>query len=320
MMDGATFIAMLSGVSGFVMIALARATPLILAAIGGLYSERSGIVNIALEGKMLFGALCSVAITYWTGNPWLGCLAGIAGGMLLALLHLVNCQIFKAEHVVSGAAINILSLGLTGFFVFLIFESKSSAQVATLPTFDFSNLSIPIIGTVLDLAFSGMAPLFILGTVVAIVTSWMFRHTPFGLQVRAIGEDPEVAEARGIDIFRTRLICLIISGSLAGLAGAQLAVGNIGFFTEKMSAGRGFIALAAVIFGRWKPLPVFAACLFFGFADAAALRMKLEWQFVPDELAQNIPFILTIVVLFLSKAASGMPFSLGKKIGGENTV
>ena len=313
-MDLVAFVALLKGISGFVMIALARSTPLILAAMGGLFSEKSGVVNIALEGKMLFGALCSVAVTYWTGNPWIGCLAGMAGGILLALLHLLNCQYLNAEHVVSGAAINILSLGLTGFFVFLIFNSKSSVQVATLPSLDFSGVNIPVAGTMLDLLFGGMVPLFILALFVAVFTSWLFKRTPFGLRIRAVGEDYSVAEARGVNVASTRLICLIISGCLAGLAGAQLAVGNIGFFTEKMSAGRGFIALAAVIFGRWKPLPVLAACLFFGFADAAALRLKLQWQFLPDELAQNIPFVLTIIVLFLSKASSGMPVSLGRKM------
>lgn len=282
----------------FVMIALASTTPLLLAAMGGVLSERSGVVNIALEGKMLFGALAAVIVTYWTGNPWFGCVAAAVGGILLAWVHLYACQKLHAEHVVSGAAINILSIGLTGFFVFQVFESKSSAQVATLPVIDF---------------LGGMAPLFLLGLFSAFAIAWMLKQTPFGLRVRAIGEDPDVATARGIDVAKVRFACLTASGILAGLAGAQLAVGDIGFFTEKMSAGRGFIALAAVIFGRWKPLPVMAACLFFGFADAAALRMKLNWQALPDELAQSVPFILTIAVLFISRAASGMPFALGKK-------
>ena len=282
----------------FVIIALASATPLVLAAMGGLLSERSGVVNIALEGKMLFGALAAVIITHWTGNPWLGCCAAAIGGVLLAWVHLYACQFLNAEHVVSGAAINILSIGLTGFIVFLVFESKSSAQVVTLPVIKF---------------LGGIAPLFLLGLISAFAIAWVLQRMPFGLRVRAIGEDPGVATARGINVARVRLICLTVGGVLAGLAGAQLAVGDIGFFTERMSAGRGFIALAAVIFGRWKPLPVLIACLFFGFADAAALRMKLHWQAVPDELAQSIPFLLTIGVLFVSRAASGMPFALGRK-------
>lgn len=312
-MDMAAIVSALEGFSGFVMIALASATPLILAAMGGIFSERSGVVNIALEGKMLFGAMCAVIITFWSGNPWIGCLAAMAGGIALALLHLFNCQYLNAEHVVSGAAINILSLGLTGFLIYQVFESKSSLQVATLPTLDFSTTGIPILGTALNILFTGLAPLFIFAVAVAFFTSWMLKATPFGLRIRAAGEDPGVAESRGVNVAAVRLICLIISGALAGLAGAQLAVGNIGFFTEKMSAGRGFIALAAVIFGRWKPLPVLAACLFFGFADAAALRLKLEWQLVPDELALTIPFVLTLVVLAISRAASGMPQSLGKR-------
>jgi ABC-type uncharacterized transport system permease subunit len=305
-------------ISGFVMIALASSTPLILAAMGGLLSEKSGIVNIALEGKMLFGALMAVAVTFWSGSPWLGCLAAMAAGIILALIHLVNCQFLNADHVVSGAAINIFSLGFTGFLVFQIFGSKSSDQVATLPTLDFGNIDVPILKEFLNLMFTGMSPLFIFALLIVVGIHRLLQKTSLGLRVRSIGESPAVAEARGVDVLTVRFICLIASGALAGLAGAQLAVGEIGFFTEKMSAGRGFIALAAVIFGRWKPLPVLAACLFFGFADALALRLKLNFQFVPDELAQALPFILTLIVLAVSKAASGMPTSLGQKAADKH--
>ncbi|HUX07274.1 MAG TPA: ABC transporter permease [Acidobacteriota bacterium] len=300
--------------AGFIQIGLASATPLALAALGGLFSERSGIVNIALEGKMLFGALCAVLATYWTGDPWIGCGLAILGGIALATAHFINCQLFDADHVVSGAAINILALGLTGFIVFGVFTSKSSVQVATLPLFDLSNVAgIPLLGPLLDFVFTGMAPLFLFVLFAAAATSWLLRNTPFGLRVRASGEDPAVATARGVNVAGTRFLCLLVSGALAGLAGAQLALGDVGFFTERMSAGRGFIALAAVIFGRWRPLPVLAACLFFGFAEASAVRLKLWWQVMPDELALIIPFALTLAILLVSRGASGMPLSLGRK-------
>lgn len=249
-------------VSGFIMIALASSSPLILAAMGGLLSEKSGIVNIALEGKMLFGALLAVSVTFWSGSPWLGCLAAMVGGAALALVHLYNCQFLNADHVVSGAAINIFSIGFTGFLVFQIFGSKSSAQVHTIPNLDFSGVDIPVVKEILDTIFTDMSPLFLFALATVFAVSYLFRKTATGLRIRSIGESPAVAEARGVDVVNVRMFCLIASGALAGLAGAQLAVGDIGFFTEKMSAGRGFIALAAVIFGRWKPWPVFAACLF----------------------------------------------------------
>lgn len=314
MMDWAALLQSAAGTAAFVQLAFAVSTPLLLAALGGLFSEKSGVVNIALEGKMLFGALCAVLGTYWTGNPWFGCLLAAAGGAALALLHYMNCQILDADHVVSGAAINILSLGMTGFLVYLVFTSKSSEQVAKIPTLDLSGASaIPFLGPAIDLVFSGMAPLFLLGLVVAVASGWLLKATPFGLRVRAVGESPAVAEARGIGVNRVRFICLVICGVLAGLSGAQLTIGQVGFFTEKMSAGRGFIALAALIFGRWRPSWVLAACLFFGFADTAADQLKLQWQLMPDELAKTIPFVLTLAILVLSKAASGMPAALGKK-------
>jgi simple sugar transport system permease protein len=317
-MDISAMFQALEAAMGFVMIALASATPLMLAALGGLFSEKSGIVNIALEGKILFGAFIATTVTFWTGSPSIGCLAAMAGGMVLAMIHLYACQSLGADHIVSGAAINILAIGLTGFLVFQVFESTSSVQVVTIPSFDLSEQSVPVIGPVLRLLFNGMAPLFLLAVVFVVAAQWIMTRTPFGLRLRSIGENPDLAVARGINVTLTRILCLLISGALAGLAGAQLAVGDVGFFTEKMSAGRGFIALAAVIFGRWKPLPVALACLFFGFADAAAVRLKLYWQFVPDELARNIPFVLTLLVLLYSKAASGMPSALGRKtIGNE---
>lgn len=298
---------------GFLLIVFTSATPLLLAAIGGIWSEKSGIVNIALEGMMLTGSLAAVLVTHWTGNPWLGVVAAAAAGMVLGLLHLYTCQALNAEHVVSGAAINILAIGLTGFFVFRVFSSKSSAQVPILPAIAPNLSGIPVIGPAIDALFTGLPILFVVAVAAAFGTHWMLRTTPLGLRIRAIGEDPRVAAARGVPIVRVRTLCLIFSGMLAGLAGAHLALGDIGFFTEKMSAGRGFIALAAVIFGRWKPLPTLAACLFFGVAEVAAMRFKLYWQMMPDELALSIPFMLTLLVLFVTRSASGMPTALGRR-------
>ncbi|HEX8493695.1 MAG TPA: ABC transporter permease [Pyrinomonadaceae bacterium] len=284
--------------------ALRLATPLVLAALGGLFSERAGIINIALEGLMLAGAFTAAAVTHFVGNPWVGLLAGIAAGMLVAAIHAVACIRFKADQVVSGTAINILMLGVPAFISGALFASTGST-----PQIPKENLTpwTPIV-----LAFLVFVPL-----------SWyVLYRTPFGLRLRAVGENPEAADAAGISVKRIRYTGVLISGALAGLGGAYLSIGQSSLFTRNMTSGRGFIALAALIFGKWRPVQTMLACIFFGLTEAVAIQLQgvkmPSGEEIPNQFIQIIPYLLTIIVLAgfigLSKAprALGIPYETEK--------
>jgi simple sugar transport system permease protein len=271
------------------------ATPLLLAALGGLFSERSGVINIALEGLMLAGAFTAAAITYYAGNPWIGLVAGIGAGVLVAGVHAVACIRFKADQVVTGTAINILMLGVPAMLSGAFFLSSGST-----PQIPKENL-IPY------------TPIILAGLLVA-VTAYVLYRTPFGLRLRAVGENPEAADAAGVSVARMRYAAVLISGALAAIGGAYISIGQSSLFTRNMTAGRGFIALAALIFGKWRPVPTMLACLLFGFADA----LQIQWQGVPirgveipNQFIQMIPYVLTIVVLAGFIGQSRAPRALG---------
>lgn len=269
------------------------ATPLLLAALGGLFSERSGVINIALEGLMLAGAFTSAAVTHYVGNPWLGLLAGILAGSLIALIHAVICIHFGADQVVTGTAINILMLGVPPLLSGALFESNGST-----PNLPRTSL-LP--NTPVLIAF-GLVPL----------VWYLLYRTPFGLRLRAAGENPEAADTAGVNVIRIRYACVILSGVLAAVGGAYLSTGQSSLFTRNMTAGRGFIALAALIFGKWRPVQTMLACLLFGFAEAAAIQMQGVIPYVRVEYIQIIPYILTMVVLAGFIGASRAPRALGQ--------
>ena len=218
-------------------------TPLILAALGGMFSERSGVINIALEGKMLAGAFTAAAVTYaadtklhmGNASPWVGLLAAILAGLFIAAIYAVACIRFKADQVVSGAAINILMLGIPGFLSGAFFLSSGST-----PQLPKEHL-IPL------------TPIFIAFAMVFVSWYVMYR-TPFGLRLRAVGEKPEAADAAGVSVNQIRYWGVLLAGALAGIGGAYLSIGQSSLFTRNMTAGRGFIALAALIFGKWRPV------------------------------------------------------------------
>ena len=281
------------------------ATPLILAALGGMFSERSGVINIALEGKMLAGAFTAAAVTYaadtklgmGNASPWVGLLAAIAAGVFLALIYAVTCIRFKADQVVSGAAINILMLGIPGFLSGAFFLSSGST-----PQLPKEHL-IPTTPIVIAFAMVGI--------------SWyvMYR-TPFGLRLRAVGEKPEAADAAGVSVNAIRYSGVLIAGALAGIGGAYLSIGQSSLFTRNMTAGRGFIALAALIFGKWRPVQTMLACLLFGFTEALSTQMqgavKLpSGEDIPVQFIQMVPYVLTIVVLAGFIGSSRPPKALG---------
>ena len=273
------------------------ATPLLLAAIGGLYSERSGVINIALEGLMLAGAFTAAAVTHYAGNPWVGLAAAIMAGVLVAWIHAVACIRFKADQVVSGTAINILFLGLPAFVSGALFLSSGST-----PQIPKGNL-LPL------------APVIIAFALVPI-TWYVLYRTPFGLRLRAVGENPEAADAAGVSVRRMRYSGVLLSGALAAIGGAYLSIGQSSLFTRNMTAGRGFIALAALIFGKWRPVQTMLGCLLFGFAEAVTYVMpgiiKLpSGEDVPVQFIQMIPYVLTIIVLAGFIGQSRAPRSLG---------
>jgi len=273
-------------------------TPLILAALGGLFSERSGVVNIALEGMMLAGAFTAAAITYSSGSPWIGLAAAIAAGVAVALIHAVACVRYRADQVVVGTAINILMVGLPGFLSGAFFLSSGST-----PQIPIDHLipRVPIV-----LAFT-LVPL----------TWYVLYRTPFGLRLRAVGENPEAADAAGINVAALRYSGVLLSGALAALGGAYLSIGQSSLFTRNMTSGRGFIALAALIFGKWRPVQTLVACLFFGLTEAVTIQMQGVVKLpsgddIPVQFIQMVPYVLTIVVLAGFIGHSRPPRALGR--------
>jgi len=273
-------------------------TPLILAALGGLFSERSGVINIALEGMMLAGAFTAASVTWAVGSPWLGLAAGAAAGLAIALIHAVACIRYKADQVVTGTAINILMIGIPGFLSGALFLSSGST-----PQIPKEQL-IP------------WAP--IVFAFVAVPATWYSLYrTPFGLRLRAVGENPEAADAAGVNVAKVRYTGVLLSGVLAGMGGSYLSIGQSSLFTRNMTSGRGFIALAALIFGKWRPVQTMLACLFFGFTEAVTIQMqgvvKLpSGEDIPVQFIQMVPYVLTIVVLAGFIGSSRPPRALGR--------
>ena len=269
------------------------ATPLLLAAMGGLFTERSGVINIALEGLMLAGAFTSATVTHYAGNPWLGLLAGIAAGVFIACIHAVACIRFEANQVVSGTAINILMLGVPTLLSGALFDTTGSTpqipQTQLIPN----------------------APVIIAFVLVPSVWYLLYR-TPFGLRLRAVGENPEAADTAGISVRRVRYTAVLMSGALAAIGGAYLSIGQSSLFTRNMTAGRGYIALAALLVGKWRPVQTMLACLLFGFAEAASIQMQGVTPYVRVEYIQIIPYVLTMVVLAGFIGASRAPKALGQ--------
>lgn len=286
--------------------AIRLATPMVFAALGGMFSERSGVINIALEGLMLAGAFTAAVVTYEIGNPYLGFLSGLAaGGVTAALFALVVIR-FEADQVVAGFGINILMLGLPALISAALYDSAGSteqiAKELLLPKVIYGRISIASL-----LAFA-LVPL-----------CWyvLFR-TPFGLRIRAVGENPEAADAAGVKVPVMRYSGVIISGVLAAAGGAYMAIGQSSFFTRGMTAGKGFIALAALILAKWRPLPVLIACLFFGLTEALAIQIQgASWaklpsgEDIPVQFIEMIPYVLTIIVLAGFIGSSRAPKSLG---------
>lgn len=304
---------MLSSLLLCLSITLMYSTPLVFGALGGVLSERSGVTNIGIDGMMNIGALAGVAGSFLTGNPWIGLLcAGLAGG-LVALLHAVASVTFGADQTISGVAINLLAPGIALFCCRRLFDGAAmSKPVTTLPKlFDFTQFE----GS--PLASLNIDSTVLLGLIAAIVLWFVLYRTKWGLHIRAVGEHPEAAETLGINVFRTRYICVILSGVLAGFGGACVTLAIISQYTQTAICGQGFIALAAVIFGKWTPQGAYGACLLFGFTQALTIMFGGGAVIIPSKILAMLPYIMTIIVLVLfvgrsvAPKADGVPYVKG---------
>uniref|UniRef100_A0A7C3MQ21 ABC transporter permease n=1 Tax=Dictyoglomus thermophilum TaxID=14 RepID=A0A7C3MQ21_DICTH len=273
--------------------AIRMATPLAYASLGGVFSERSGVVNIALEGIMLFGAFFAAVGTYFFKNPLIGLLFSIIAGSIVAFIHAVVSIKFRVNQIVSGTALNMLAVGGTTFLSRLIFKAAGSSPHIE----GFVHIDIPVISKIpgIGLIFRDLSPLIILMIVLVFLSQYILYRTVFGLRIRAVGENPQAADTLGVNVYKYRYIGVLISGILGGIGGAFLSLEHARVFVENMTGGRGFIALAAMIFGNWNPIGSLGACLLFGLAEA--LRMRLEGVGIPTQFIQMIPYILTMLVL-----------------------
>jgi len=270
------------------------ATPIAFGSLGGIFSERAGVINIGLEGMMLTSAFAGVAVSYFSGNPWLGVLVAVLVGGLLGLLHALITVKFVGDQIISGTGINIFALGFTPYMSQVIWGSRgASDNVQGLPTLQIPIIKdVPIIGEIVG----NHTPLVYLMLIVTIISYVVLFKTPFGLRIRAVGEHPAAADTAGINVFKTKCLCIMVSGMLAGLGGAFLSLGHLSLFVWGMTGGRGFIALAAMILGKWKPFGAFGASILFGFADALQMRLQALGLLAP-QIILTLPYILTVVVL-----------------------
>ena len=288
---------------------------LLLPALGGVISERSGVVNIAMEGMMLTGAFFAVVADLAFQNPWLAALVAIVAGGLMALIHAVVSIRFRADQIVSGIAINIFAAGLTLFLVNRIYGLQDIGHVGPANLLPYINIpvldQIPFVGRVL---FQQNVVVYAALILLVVVNLVLFR-TRLGLRIRAVGEHPQAADTAGINVYAIRYGAVITSGLLSGLAGAFLAIGISNTFVPNMTDGRGYIALAAMIFGKWRPLGAFVACLIFGFGQAVYDANSVIH--VSQYLLSMLPYILTLIVLAgvvgrsIPPSADGIPYSPG---------
>lgn len=301
--------------------AIRSAAVLLLAGLGGIFSELAGVVNIALEGMITFSSFAAVAVTILTGQPWLGVAAAILAGAIMGFLHAVLSIKFKANQVISGTAVNILAVGLSSFLMKSIFDQGGYLLLNDAPK--LADWSIPFIK---DLPWLGpilgtQSPGIYLAFLLTGLSHYVLFYTPLGLRIRAVGEHPHAADTVGINVYRIRYLGVILSGILAGFAGSVLSIGIGSSFLENMAAGRGFIALAAVIFGKWTPIGTMAACLLFGVSEAIQVTSSLLGieKYIPSSLMATFPYVITMLALAgfvgrsVAPAASGQAYETDKR-------
>ena len=297
-------------ITNLIFATVRMAVPLIFIALGELYSERAGMVNIGLEGIAAFGSLIGFLAAYITGSTWIGILCGALAGILINLVYSFATITLCADHTVYGMAMNILAPALASFIYRVYFGTGSDLSQIEL----MSTVSIPVLK---DIPFFGellfdQTPMVYIAFLLVILTSIFFSRTKFGLNYKAVGEHPHAAATLGIDVIKIKYLSCIICGALAGIGGAYLTTCYSSTYTEGNVAGRGFIALAAVIFGRWSGVGVLASCLFFGFCDALQIRLQVASIGLPYQYFQMIPYLATIIALSVIGAKKLGPKAAGK--------
>ena len=299
--------------TGMLVSSIVRATPIAFAALAGIYSERSGVVNIGIEGMMLMGAFISIIVASATQNLFLGVIGGILAGMLMGLLHAVLSIKYKVNQIISGTVLIILGLGITSYLTRLLLDvySNLNSPPSVIQSVQVLGMwRIPVIGPII---FNQSSLIYLLW-VILIFTQILFFKTRWGLRVRSVGEHPKAADTLGINVFRMRYISVLISGAIGGLAGTYVSLGVAGMFTEGISAGKGFLGLAAMIFGNWMPGGAYVGALIFGFFDSWQEKLSILQIGIPVELLSMAPYIATMIVLagFVGRsrmpAADGVPY------------
>ena len=287
---------------------VAFAAPLIFAALGELISEKTGVLNIELDGMMLAGAFCGVWAALGSGSLIVGFIGASAGGILVALTHGLLCFVFRAEQVVSGVVLNILVLGLTTFGIGPVFGANLGRAAPTLQPISIPFLSdLPIVGR----ALFAQTPTVYLAFLLVPATWWLINRTTLGLALQAVGEAPAAGRSMGINVRRLRWIALIACGALAGIGGSQLTLAGLGTFTQNVTAGRGFIALAAVIFGSWRPFGTLLAVLLFTLVEAIQVRAQAFGIHLPYQFLVMAPYAVTVLALAVFAGRSRPPRALG---------
>jgi general nucleoside transport system permease protein len=287
---------------------VAFAAPLIFAALGELISEKTGVLNIELDGMMLAGAFCGVWAALGSDSLIVGFIGAAAGGILVALTHGLLCFVFRAEQVVSGVVLNILVLGLTTFGIGPVFGANLGRAAPTLQPISIPFLSdLPIVGR----ALFAQTPTVYLAFLLVPATWWLLNRTTFGLALQAVGEAPAAGLSMGINVCRLRWLALIACGALAGIGGSQLTLAGLGTFTQNVTAGRGFIALAAVIFGSWRPFGTLLAVLLFTLVDAIQVRAQAFGIHLPYQFLVMAPYAVTVLALAVFAGRSRPPRALG---------
>lgn len=293
--------------------ALRQSTPLILGALCGLMGERSGVMNIGIEGQMLFGAFIGFMVNVWTGNLLLAVWGGVTAGAVLGVLLAFMSVNLKIDQIIGGVVINILALGVTGYFYQVGLSTKGKLQAIPLGVL----ADLPLVGPVL---FRN-PPITYCTILLVVVAHLILFYTPWGLRTRAVGEHPRAADSAGVNVLAIRYINLMIGGSFAGLAGAFLTLEAVGTFERAMTNGRGFVALAIMIFGKWTPFGAWAAALLFGLASAFQTQLQFQGQInIPHQFIGILPYLLTVLVLAGFVGRSRAPAALGKPYEKEQTV